>query len=137
MGVSANNTGTIDDRMKGLRSRISDLGSEVDQDRAGIAASMGGGVFLLLLAAGAAYDLWTGKAGVWAGIGISRDTLLWVAIIMGAVSLVLIARAILRKRRGQSPREKELEELERQYADLLEQKRLLEGETQKDEKNPA
>lgn len=134
MGISANNTETIDDRMKELRLRISDLGSEVDADRAGIAASMGGGVFLSLLAAGAAYDLATGKAGVWAGIGISRDTLSWVAIIMGAVAVVLIARAVLRKRRGQSPREKELDELEQQYADLLEQKKLLEGETQTDEK---
>lgn len=127
-------TNTTDDRLKELRSRISDLGSEVDQDRAGIAASMGVGVFLLLLTAGAAYDLATGKAGVWAGIGISHDTLMFVAIIMGALALTLITRAILRKRRGQSPREKELDELERQYADLLEQKTALEGPTEADEK---
>ena len=133
MGTSTNETRTTDDRLKELRSRISDLGSEVDADRAGIAASIGGGVFLMLLAIGAAYDIVTGKAGVWAGLGIDRDMLTWIAVILGAVGLGLVARAITRKRRGQTENEKELAELEQQYADLLEQKNMLDGEMQKDD----
>lgn len=134
MDTSTRDTETIDDRLKELRSRISDVGSEVDADRAGIAAAMGGGVFLILLAAGAGYDLVMGKAGIWAGVGIDRDMLMWLAIILGAVGLGLVARGIMRKRRGQTQHEKELDELEQQYADLLEQKQMLDGETQKDDK---
>src|SRR5919205_429403 len=92
----------FDEQLKSLRSRISDLGSEVDADRMGIAASMGGGVFLILLAALAAYDLFSGQAGVWLQVGIDRDTLTWVAVILGVLGFGLVARAIFSRRRGES-----------------------------------
>ena len=124
----------FDEQLKSLRSRISDLGSEVDADRMGIAASMGGGVFLILLAALAAYDLFSGKAGVWLQVGIDRDTLTWVAWIIGVAGAVLIARAIFRRRRGESDQVRELAALEQQHADLLEQRKnadRTEAENQK------
>jgi hypothetical protein len=113
----------IDEQMKSLRSRISDLGSDVDADRAGIAASMGGGAFLVLLAALAAYDLFSGKAGVWLAVGIDRDTLVWIAWILAVAGVGLIARAIFSRRRGESNQARELASLEQQYAELLELKK--------------
>src|SRR5947207_9317540 len=69
-----------------LRARIGDLAMEVDTDKAKIAGCVGGGVFLFMLAALAAYDLLTGKSGLWLSIGVTRELLLWVAIGFGGLA---------------------------------------------------
>jgi hypothetical protein len=110
-----------------LRSRINDLGWELDRERASVAASMGGGVFLALLSALAAYDLYSGNAGLWSAVGVTSDLLKWVAVLLGAAGLALIARGIAARRHGKSGRQSLLEDLERQYAELLEYKESIDG----------
>jgi hypothetical protein len=111
-----------DQRMMELRGRISDLGFEMDAEKTGAAGMMGLGVFLFLLAALAAYDLLTGKAGVWASIGITRDTLSWIAYGLGAAAVLLVVLALRQRGRRDRVREAELVELQEEYARLLEQK---------------
>ena len=108
----------VDKRLLELRGRISDLGFETDAEKAGAAGMMGVGVFLLLLAALAAYDLLTGKAGVWASLGITRDTLSWMAYGFSAVALLLIGLALKRRLRPDGARAAELTKLEEEYATL-------------------
>ena len=110
----------VDKRLLELRGRISDLGFEMDAEKAGAAGMMGLGVFLLLLAALAAYDLLTGKAGVWAAIDITRDTLSWMAYGFGAAAVLLIGLALKRRLRRDRAREAELAKLEEEYAALRE-----------------
>jgi hypothetical protein len=105
-----------------VRSRISDLGFEMDAEKAGLGMAMGAGVFLILLAALAIYDLLTGKAGVWVAIGITRDTLNLAAYGCGGVGIALIAYALIRRLRRDRKREAELDELEREYSRLLDHK---------------
>jgi len=105
-----------------LRGRISDLGFEMDAEKTGAAGMMGLGVFLLLLAALAAYDLLTGKAGVWASVGITRDTLSWMAYGLGAAAVLLVGLALKRRLRPDRAREAELAKLEEEYATLRESK---------------
>lgn len=81
---------------------------------------MGLGVFLLLLAALAAYDLLKGKAGVWASIGITRDMLSWMAYGLGAAAVLLILLALRQRGRRDRSREAELAELQEEYARLSE-----------------
>lgn len=110
----------IDDQLKNLRSKISDLGHEVDSSKTKTAAAMGGGGFLLLLAAGACYDLVAGKSGVWSTLGVSRGTLMWIAIALGTSSLILLAAAFARVRQPHSRLQAELDRAAREYAELLE-----------------
>src|SRR6185503_176251 len=70
---------TLDSRLKNLRSGISDLAYQIDTYRSKTAAALGAGVFLSFLATLAAYDLVTGKGGVWLALGITRETLVWLA----------------------------------------------------------
>jgi hypothetical protein len=118
-------SGSIDRQLIELRSRISDLGYEVDLYKAGIASSMGGGLFLLLLAAGAGYDLITGKAGIWSPLGVTNDLLLFIAWGLGAVGAALLIRGIARQRHRDRERDAQLAELERQYARLLDRKEMI------------
>src|ERR1051325_10497850 len=62
-----------------VRGRISDIGYEIDADKAGIGLLMGGGVFLLLLGGLAIYDLLNGQTGIYQPLGITRDMLTWIA----------------------------------------------------------
>ncbi len=121
---------SVDEHLGDLRSRISDLGSELDQTRAGIAAAMGAGAFFILLAAGAAYDLLKGNAGVWGDIGIPPEILQWGALILGAAGVRLLVGGITSRRRGDPARETELADLEQQYADLLEHKKSMDSAAQ-------
>ncbi len=107
-----------DRRLIELRGRISDLGYEADASRATVGLMMGGGVFLLLLGLLAAYDLFNGKAGIYAPLGITRDLLQWVAWGCGGVGAVLILRALMSRRRPDHSREAELAALEEEYARL-------------------
>ncbi|HVG18602.1 MAG TPA: hypothetical protein VNI02_06080 [Blastocatellia bacterium] len=116
---------SIDKQLIELRSQISDIGYEIDLYKSGIAASMGGGLFLLLLAAGAGYDIITGKAGIWSSVGVTRDLLLFIAWGLGAAGAVLVIQGIVRQRRRDREREARLAELELQYSRLLDRKELI------------
>lgn len=113
---------SIDKQLTELRSQISDLGYEIDLFKAGVAGLMGGGIFLLLLGAGAGYDLLTGKEGVWSPLGGTHDRLLLIAWGLGIAGAVLIIRGVIQQRRRDREREARLAELERQYSRLLDRK---------------
>ena len=115
---------TVDKQLIEVRSQISDLGYEVDLHKAGIAASMGGGAFLLLLAGGAAYDLVNGKEGIWSPLGVTHGLLLFIACGLGAVGAALLIQGVLKQRRRDRDREARLAELERQYSRLLDRKQI-------------
>jgi hypothetical protein len=125
---------SIDKRIVETRGRISDLGFEVDAAKTASALGMGGGVFLILLAALALYDLYTGKAGVWAAVGITRDALNWIAYGCGAAGAALIIQAVARRIRRDSSREAELEKLGEEYAKLIQQKNSMSEESKNSER---
>jgi hypothetical protein len=108
-----------------LRSQISDLGFEMDSHKAGIAASMGAGVFILILGAIAGYDLLTGNAGIWSPLGVTRDLLLFIAWGLGGTGLFLLIQGFIRQRRRDREPEARLAELEHQYSRLLEHKESI------------
>ena len=108
-----------DAELQKLRSQISDLGYQIDSYKTKKAAAFGLGVFLLLLAIGAVYDLVTGNSGVWMMLGVSRDSLTWIAGGLGLASLALLgfgAGLIMRTDKSLPAR---LDEMERNYAELL------------------
>ena len=111
----------VEKRLVELRGRISDMGYEMDTGKAAVGMLMGGGVFLLLLAGLAAYDLLNGKAGIYAPLGITRDMLKWIAWGGGGLGLAAILRAVMSHSRDRS-RETELAELEEEYARLKERR---------------
>jgi hypothetical protein len=113
---------SIEKRILEVRSRISDLGFEIDAEKAGLGLAMGAGVFLILLGALAGYDLLTGKAGIWVAVGVTQDTLQWVAFGCGGVGAALIAQAAARRARRDRKRETELADLEEEYTQLLDRK---------------
>lgn len=83
---------------------------------------MGGAVFLLMLAAGAAYDLLTGNTALSVALGVARETLTGIALGCGLAGLALLAHAVVQSRRSDQSRDTELAGLEQEYADLLERK---------------
>lgn len=111
---------SADAQLRNLRSRISDLGHQIDSYQTKTAAAFGGGVFLFLLAAGAAYDLVVGKSGVWSTLGVSRDALVWIAGVLGVGSIGLLAFALVQRSRRDARLDSTLNQLEQQYAELLE-----------------
>lgn len=114
---------TLDARLSTLRSGISDLGSQVDSYKTKTAASLGGGVFLLFLAALTAYDVISGKGGVWfAALGIDGGTLGWLTVGLGIVSTVLLIFGFSRVKKSDDSLKTQLEAMEREYAELLEQR---------------
>lgn len=111
---------SVDAQLKSLRSSISDLGYQVDSYKTRTAGALGAGVFLLLLAAGSFYDLIAGGGGVWARFGLNRATLIWIAGGLGVSATVLLALGILRLKRSDMEVRARLDQMERQYADLVE-----------------
>ena len=112
----------LDAQLKKMRSSISDLGYEVDSYKTRTAAALGGGVFLLLLAAGAAYDLVAGRVGVWLTLGATRETLVWITSGLGAGATILLVFGFRRVRRSEISTKARLEQMEQEYADLLERR---------------
>ena len=117
-----NNVESFDAQLKKLRSSISDLGHQLDSYKTKTAAALGGGVFLLLLAAGAAYDLIGRKSGAWLTLGVTRETLVWTASALGGGAIVLLLGAFVRIRRRDSNLDARLDQMERDYAELLERR---------------
>lgn len=112
----------MDQHLKEMRSRISDLGHEIDSRKAVVARSMGGAVFLLMLAGGATYDLITRNAALSLALGVTRETLTRIALGCGVAGLALVAHAFARSRLSDQSRDAELARLEQEYADLLERR---------------
>jgi len=109
-----------DAELQSLRSQISDLGYQIDSYKTKKAAAFGLGVFLLLLAIGAAYDLVTGNSGVWMMLGVSRDSLKWIAGGLGVVSLMSVGIGASMIPRADKNLAARLDEAEREYAELIE-----------------
>jgi hypothetical protein len=113
---------TLDSQLRTLRSRISDLAYQVDTYRSKTAAALGAGVFLSFLATLAAYDLATGKGGVWLALGITRETLVWLARGLGVTAAILLMIGFRRVRLSDAGVRDRLDSMEREYAELLERK---------------
>lgn len=113
-------SGELERRRVELRGRISDIGYEIDAAKAVMALMVGGGVFLLLLGLLAAYDLMSGKAGIYQPLGITRETLKWVAFGCGGLGGAALAQALMRRKVRDRAREIELARLEEEYAHLRE-----------------
>jgi len=123
--LDPDNCESIDDQLRNLRSNISDLGYEIDSFKAQTAGALGLGVFLVLLAALAAYDLFSGKQVVWQMLGVSRAALSWIAGAIGGVSVILLLYGLLRIKRSDNEAGARLEQMEQQYAELVERQSLL------------
>jgi hypothetical protein len=111
---------SVEARLVQLRSNISDLGHAIDLYKAKTGAALGAGVFLLLLAAGAAYDLIADKGKAWLALGIARDTLALIAVGLAVAALIFLGIALVRMKRRDTGLDTQLDEMEREYADLLE-----------------
>jgi hypothetical protein len=111
----------LDAQLKTLRSSISDLGHQVDSRKTATAAALGGGVFLLLLAVGGAYDLMAHRDGSWLMLGVTREALIWIAGTLGVGAIVLLALGLVRVRMRDSCTDARLEKMEQKYEELLEQ----------------
>lgn len=116
------NVEPFDAQLKNLRSRISDLGHQVDSYKTKTAAALGGGVFLMLLAAGAAYDLVVHKSASWLMLGVPHKTLVWIVYGLGGCAIVLVLFAIVRIRRHDTNLDVALDHLEQEYAELLDRR---------------
>jgi len=112
----------IDQQLKETRSRIRDLGHEIDARKGTVARSMGGAVFFLLLAAGAAYDLITHNTALSVALGVTREKLSRIALGFSLVGLALLTHAVVRSRFSDRTRDAELARLEQDYADQLDRK---------------
>ena len=112
----------VDRQLTELGSRISDLGHEIDSRKAMVARSMGGAVFLLMLALGAAYDLVTHNAALLVILGVTREALIWIAFGCGLAGLALLAHALVWSKLGDQTRDAELARLEQDYTELLDRK---------------
>jgi uncharacterized protein YoxC len=113
---------SLDAQLNNLRSTISDLGYQVDSFKTKTAAALGLGVFSLLLAGGAAYDLVAAKSGVWLTLGVAREDLVWIAGGLGAIAFVLLVIGFLRVKRSDGSVKTRLEQMEQEYAELVEQR---------------
>jgi hypothetical protein len=112
----------IDARIKQLRLKIDELGFEIDAYKNKTAAAMGGGIFLLLLASGALYDLAIGNASIQLALGLTRDQFYLLAFALAASSIALLLAGVIRQQKRDRVREAKLDELERELAALLERK---------------
>lgn len=123
----ADESRSIDHRIRELRSQISDLGSEMDAHKTKVAGAMGGGVFLGMLGLLAGYDLLTGKAGVWQSVGLTSEYLQWLAIGLGVAALFCLVKGVSLQRRRDTVREARVKELQREMERLLARKEFLES----------
>lgn len=112
----------VDAQLMSLRSNISDVAHKIDVNKTKTGAALGAGVFALLLAAGAGYDLIEGKAAAWSMVGVTRSTLTLIAIALAVTGVLLLAIGLLRVRRRDASLDIELDRMEQEYADLLEVK---------------
>src|SRR5262245_53779838 len=124
---SRDSSNSIDAQLQDLRSRISDLGHEIDARKTKTAAALGAAVFLLLLSVGCFYDLATGKNSVWATVGVTREMLVWLAIGLAAAAVLMLAVAFISSRHRNEGLPEKLGQLEQEYAELLDRKSGVSG----------
>ncbi len=114
---------SLDAQLEDLRSNISDLGYQVDSSKTKTAAALGTGVFLLLLAVGAVYDLAVGKGGVWLRLGITHEALIWITVVLATSATILLTLGFRRVSHldinGAKAR---LEQMEQEYSDMVERR---------------
>ena len=122
LNTSESDALAIDRQLNETRSRISDLGHEIDARKATVARSMGAAVFLLMLSAGAGYDLITHNAALSVVLGVTRETLSRIALCCVLAGLALLAHAVVRSRFSDRSRDAELARLEQDYADQLDRR---------------
>jgi hypothetical protein len=120
--LDADNVESLDAQLKSLRASISDLGYQVDSYKTKTAAALGAGVFLVFLAAAAVYDLVVRKGGVWLVLGVTRETLGWIASALGISATILLMLGFRRVRMSNTGVRAELDLMERRYAELLERR---------------
>lgn len=111
---------SIDAQLTNLRSSISDLAHQIDVYKTKTGAALGGGVFLLLLAAGASYDLIVGKSAAWSMIGMTHQTLISIATALVVGAILLLAIGLLRTKHRDPGLDIKLDQMEQEYAELLE-----------------
>lgn len=116
----------IESQIADVRNQISDLGSELDTFKAKKAGAMGGGVFLLLLALIAAYDLLNGKSNLWLAVGISGQLLKVIAIGLALTALSLFSLAAYLEKTRDRSREAKLTALQDELETLLLRQSTLE-----------
>jgi hypothetical protein len=121
----SDNREPIDVQLRNLRSSISDLGYEIDSFKAKTAAALGLGVFLLLLSAGAAYDLISAKQLVWQMLGVSREALTWITGVVGCTAIALLVYGFLLTKGADTGARARLDQMEEQYAELVERQNSL------------
>lgn len=113
---------SIDAQLTSMRSSISDLAHEIDVNKTKTAAALGGGVFTLLLAAGAGYDLMVAKSAAWSMVGVTHSTLIVISIALAFTGVLLLTIGLLRIKRRDAGMDIRLEQMEQAYAELLEVK---------------
>lgn len=116
------NAEPLDAQLKNLRLGISDLGQQVDTYKTKTAAALGAGVFLLLLAAGAACDLALRMGGTWLTLGVTREAMIWIVGGAGGSAIALLLLGIVRARRRDIDLVARLDRMEHEYAELLERR---------------
>ena len=120
--VDSDNVESIDAQLQHLRSNISDLGYQLDSYRTKTAGALGAGVFLMFLAALAGYDLAVGKGAAWSVLGITRESMVWIASGLALAAAILLLVGIRRLRMSDTEGPARLESMEREYAELLERR---------------
>ncbi|PYP87178.1 MAG: hypothetical protein DMF61_11075 [Blastocatellia bacterium AA13] len=109
---------TVETRRSVLKSQIRDLAAQVDSYKARTAAALGASVFILLIGAGAVYDILSGKSSLWSAVGLSRQGLSLLAGFCAIAGASLLMIGILRVRRRDRLKEAHLAALEEELADL-------------------
>lgn len=120
--VDSDKVESLDAQLNDLRSGISDLGYQIDSYKTKTAAALGAGVFLLFLAALAAYDLIAGRRGVWLTVGITGDELTWLASGLGVAATIFLMVGFRRLRQADTGIRARLDSMEREYAELVERR---------------
>ena len=117
----------IESQIAELRNQIGDLGSAIDTFKAKKGGAIGGGVFLMLLALIAIYDVRNGKANLWLAVGISGGLLKYIAGGFVIAALAAFALAVGLEKNRDHLREAKLAELQQQLETLLVRKSVLES----------
>ncbi len=120
--VDSDNVESLDAQLQHLRSNISDLGYQLDSYRTKTAAALGAGVFLMFLAVLAGYDLAVGKGAAWSVLGITRESMVWIASGLAVAAAILLLVGIGRLRMSDTEGPARLESMEREYAELIERR---------------
>ena len=116
---SPERTPSGDEDLTGIRSQIRDLASEVNSYKARAGGAFGASLFLILLSAGAGYDLAAGRMTPWLALGLDQVQLIGIAATLGFAGLVLVFLGAFKLRPAARRVEARLAQIEREYDELL------------------